>query len=62
MASDSDPAPPPVEHCEDCGADLASADRVWLFEVESVTRDELIDQRVLCPDCYADAFTTYSDR
>ena len=59
MASDSDPAPPPVEHCEDCGADLASADEVWLFEVESVTCAEFIDQRVLCPDCYDDAFTAY---
>ena len=53
--------PPPVEHCDDCGDDLLAGEW-WVFELISETRDELVDQRFLCPECYDDAFATYGDR
>ena len=60
MPSDVDAPPPPTEHCDDCGTALAAGEW-WVFEVESVTRALLLDQRVLCPECYDGAFTVYTD-
>jgi formylmethanofuran dehydrogenase subunit E len=56
--SDSEQAEPPVDKCDACGEELV-AGRWWVFEVYSETRDLLLEQRVLCPACYDEAFTSY---
>ena len=57
MSSYSEPAPAPVDECDDCSEDLAAGEW-WVFEVYNETRDLLLDQRVLCPACYDAAFET----
>jgi RNA polymerase subunit RPABC4/transcription elongation factor Spt4 len=57
-SSDSEPAAPPADECDDCGDDLAAGEW-WVFEIYSETRDLLLEQRVLCPTCYDEAFTSY---
>jgi hypothetical protein len=58
MSSDSEQVEPPVDECDDCAADLV-AGGWWVFEVYSETRELLLDQQVLCPECYDEAFTSY---
>jgi hypothetical protein len=57
-SSSSEQPEPPVDECEACADDLAAGEW-WVFEVYSETRDLLLNQQVLCPECYDEAFTSY---
>jgi hypothetical protein len=57
-SSSSEQPEPPVDACDACADDLAAGEW-WVFEVYSETRDLLLEQQVLCPECYDGAFTSY---
>jgi hypothetical protein len=62
MSSSEPDVSDPPDHCDGCDTALIHDDvEVWIFEVYSESKDELLERRWLCPECYDDVFAPYTD-